>query len=63
MSGVHVATFGHQLTAKRMKDNDLLTKRQLVPHSDNPKAGGLAVAGEDIRGLWRVVDSIWGRVE
>jgi repressor LexA len=63
VSGVYVATFGHQLTVKRIKDNDLLTKRQLVLHSDNPKAGMLTVAGEDIRGLWKVVDIIRGRVE
>lgn len=58
-----MATFGHQLTVKRIKDNDFLTKRQLVLHSDNPKAVMLTVAGEDIRGLWKVVDVIRGRVE
>ena len=63
VSGVYVATFGNQLTIKRIKDNDLLTKRQLVLHSDNPQAGMLTVAGEDIRGLWKVVDIIRGRVE
>ncbi len=63
VSGVYVATFGNQLTIKRIKDNDLLTKRQLVLHSDNPRAGILTVAGEDIRGLWKVVDIIRGRVE
>ena len=63
VSGVYVATFGNQLTIKRIKDNDLLTKRQLVLHSDNPRAGMLTVAGEDIRGLWKVVDIIRGRVE
>ncbi|SHJ40489.1 Phage repressor protein C, contains Cro/C1-type HTH and peptisase s24 domains [Hymenobacter daecheongensis DSM 21074] len=63
VSGVYVAAFGNQLTIKRIKDNDLLTKHQLVLHSDNPKAGMLTVAGEDIRGLWKVVDIIRGRVE
>ena len=63
VSGVYVATFGNQLTIKRIKDNDLLTKQQLVLHSDNPQAGMLTVAGEDIRGLWKVVDIIRGRVE
>lgn len=63
VSGVYGATFGHQLTVKRIKDNDLLTKRQLVLHSDNPNAGMLTVAEEDIRGLWKVVDIIRGRVE
>ena len=63
VSGVYVATFANQLTIKRIKDNDLLTKRQLVLHSDNPMAGMLTVAGEDIRGLWKVVDIIRGREE
>jgi transcriptional regulator with XRE-family HTH domain len=63
VSGVYVAAFGNQLTIKRIKDNDLLSKQQLVLHSDNPRAGMLTVAGEDIRGLWKVVDIIRGRVE
>jgi len=63
VSGVYVAAFGNQLTIKRIKDNDLLTRHQLVLHSDNPRAGMLTVAGEDIRGLWKVVDIIRGRVE
>ena len=63
VSGVYVVAFATQLTVKRIKDNDLLTKRQLTLHSDNPKAGSLTVAGEDIRGLWKVIDIIRGRVE
>lgn len=63
VSGVYVVAFANQLTVKRIKDNDLLTKRQLLLHSDNPKAGSLTVAGEDIRGLWKVIDIIRGRVE
>lgn len=63
VSGVYVVAFANQLTVKRIKDNDLLTKRQLTLHSDNPKAGSLTVAGEDIRGLWKVIDIIRGRVE
>lgn len=40
-----------------------LTKWQLTLHYDNPKAGNSMVAEEDIRGLWKVIDSIHGRVE
>lgn len=63
VSGVYVVAFSNQLTVKRIKDNDLMTKRHLVLNSDNPRAGILTVAGEDIRGLWKVVDIIRGRVE
>lgn len=62
-SGVYVVAFGNQLTVKRIKDNELLTKGRLVLHSDNPKAGSLAVPGDEIRGMWRVLEIVRGRVE
>ncbi|WP_345123624.1 helix-turn-helix domain-containing protein [Hymenobacter antarcticus] len=54
-SGVYVVAFGNQLTIKRVKSNDILERGILVLHADNPNAGSLPVAGEDIRFMWRVV--------
>ena len=63
VSGVYVVAFSNQLIVKRIKDNDILTKGQLTLHSDNPKAGSLTVESADLRGLWKVIDIIRGRVE
>jgi len=38
-----------------VKSNDVLERGILVLHADNPNAGSLPVAGEDIRYMWRVV--------
>lgn len=54
-SGVYVVAFGNQLTIKRVKSNDILERGILVLHADNPNAGSLPVAGEDIRFMWKVV--------
>lgn len=54
-SGVYVVAFGNQLTIKRVKSNDILERGILMLHADNPNAGSLPVAGEDIRYMWRVV--------
>lgn len=63
VSGEYVVAFSNQLTVKRIKDNDLLTKRHLVLNFNNPRAGILTVAGEDSRRLRRAADIIRGRVE
>ena len=54
-SGVYVVAFGNQLTIKRVKSNDILERGMLVLHADNPNAGSLPIAAEDIRYMWRVV--------
>ncbi|MCI1188753.1 helix-turn-helix domain-containing protein [Hymenobacter sp. DH14] len=54
-SGVYVVAFGNQLTIKRVKSNDILERGILMLHADNPNAGSLPVAAEDIRFMWRVV--------
>jgi len=53
-SGVYVVAFGNQLTIKRVKSNDILERGILVLHADNPNAGSLPVAAEDIRYVWKV---------
>lgn len=53
-SGVYVVAFGNQLTIKRVKSNDILERGLLVLHADNPNAGSLPVAAEDIRYVWKV---------
>jgi len=54
-SGVYVVAFANQLTTKRVRNNEILEKGRLTLHADNPIAGSLPVAGEDIRAMWRVV--------
>jgi repressor LexA len=54
-SGVYVVAFSNQLTIKRVKSNDIIERGFLVLHADNPNAGSLPVAAEDIRYVWRVV--------
>ena len=61
-SGVYVVAFANQFTIKRIKDNDINEKRWLVLHADNPQAGSLRVAAEDIRAMWRVRRIIHGEV-
>jgi len=62
VSGVYAVVFGNQFAVKRVKDNELATKGPLVLHSDNPNAGSLVVAGEDIRAMWRVLEIVRGKV-
>lgn len=61
-SGVYVVAFANQLTIKRIKDNDIYERKSLVLHADNPQAGSLRVAAEDIRAMWRVKRIIYGDV-
>jgi transcriptional regulator with XRE-family HTH domain len=61
-SGVYVVAFANQLTIKRIKDNEILERRSLVLHADNPQAGSLRVAAEDIRAMWKVNRIIYGEV-
>ncbi|TGE15998.1 XRE family transcriptional regulator [Hymenobacter elongatus] len=61
-SGVYVIAFADQLTIKRIKDNDILERGLLMLHADNPLAGSLPVAAEDIRAMWKVSRIIYGDV-
>ncbi len=61
-SGVYVVAFANQLTIKRIKDNEIFERHSLVLHADNPQAGSLRVAAEDIRAMWRVRRIIYGDV-
>lgn len=61
-SGVYVVAFANQLTIKRVKDNEIYERGSLVLHADNPQAGSLRVAGEDIRAMWKVNRIFYGEV-
>ena len=54
-SGVYVVAFGNQLTIKRVKSNEVMERGILTLHADNPNAGTLPVAAENIRYVWKVV--------
>lgn len=61
-SGVYVVAFADQLTIKRIKDNNILDRGILLLHADNPLAGSLPVAAEDIRAMWKVGRIFYGEV-
>lgn len=61
--GVYAVVYRDFFVVKRIKDNDLLTKKQLVLHSDNVRSGNITIPIEDIRGIWRVTNIIDANVE
>lgn len=54
-SGIYAIVFGNFFVIKRIKDNNLLKDGTLTLHSDNERGGTLAVPGEELRGIWKVV--------
>lgn len=61
--GVFAVIYRDFFVVKRIKDNELLTKKQLTLYSDNPKSGSVTVKSSDLRGLWRVVNIVSAPVE
>ncbi len=62
-SGVYAVMFKEYFVIKRIKDNELLTKKMLMLHSDNPEAGSMPVQAKDIRGIWKVVKVVEAPIE
>ncbi|CCH56261.1 putative phage repressor [Fibrisoma limi BUZ 3] len=61
--GVYAVMYRDYFVVKRIKDNELITRKYLTLHSDNPNGGSVTVALQDIRGLWKVVGIVEAPVE
>lgn len=61
--GVFAVVYRDFFVVKRIRDNELLTKKQLTLYSDNPNGGSVTVKSNDLRGLWRVVSIVAAPVD
>ncbi|MVM32369.1 LexA family transcriptional regulator [Spirosoma sp. HMF4905] len=61
--GVYAVMYRDYFVVKRIRDNELLTRRYLTLHSDNPNGGNVTVPLSDIRGLWKIVAIVEAPVE
>ncbi|MBD0260704.1 MAG: LexA family transcriptional regulator [Cytophagales bacterium] len=61
--GVYAVMYKDYFVIKRIKDNELLTRKLLTLHSDNPEGGSMPVPLEEIRGIWKVVKVVDAPVE
>jgi len=61
--GVYAVMYRDYFVVKRIRDNELLTRKYLMLHSDNPNGGNVTVPLQDIRGLWKIVTIVEAPVE
>lgn len=61
--GVYAVMYRDFFVVKRIRDNDLITRKYLTLHSDNPNGGNVTVPYHDIRGLWKIVTIVEAPVE
>ncbi len=61
--GVFAVVYRDFFVVKRIRDNELLTKKQLTLLSDNPNGGSVTVKSNDLRGMWRVMSIVTAPVE
>ena len=61
--GVYAVMYRDYFVVKRIRDNELLTRKYLTLHSDNPNGGNVTVPLQDIRGLWKIVAIVEAPVE
>lgn len=61
--GVYAVMYRDYFVVKRIRDNELLTRKYLTLHSDNPNGGNVTVPLQDIRGLWKIVTIVEAPVE
>ncbi|GAB3952954.1 hypothetical protein GCM10028805_35800 [Spirosoma harenae] len=61
--GVYAVMYRDYFVVKRIRDNELITKRYLTLHSDNPNGGNVTVPLQDIRGIWKIVSIVEAPVE
>lgn len=61
--GVYAVMYRDYFVVKRIRDNELLTRKFLTLHSDNPNGGNVTVPLQDIRGLWKIVMIVEAPVE
>jgi len=61
--GVYAVMYRDYFVVKRIRDNELLTRKYLTLHSDNPNGGNVTVPLHDIRGMWKIVTIVEAPVE
>ncbi|WP_460936243.1 LexA family transcriptional regulator [Spirosoma humi] len=61
--GVYAVMYRDYFVVKRIRDNELLTRKYLTLHSDNPNGGNVTVPLQDIRALWKIVAIVEAPVE
>ena len=61
--GVYAVMYRDYFVVKRIRDNELLTRKYLTLHSDNPNGGNVTVPLQDIRGIWKIVSIVEAPVE
>lgn len=61
--GVYAVIYRDYFVVKRIKENELLTRKVLTLHSDHPNGGTVTVALGDLRGIWKVVSIVEAPVE
>ncbi|AQG82607.1 LexA family transcriptional regulator [Spirosoma montaniterrae] len=61
--GVYAVMYRDYFVVKRIRDNELITRKYLTLHSDNPNGGNVTVPLHDIRGMWKIVTIVEAPVE
>ena len=61
--GIFAVMYRDYFVVKRIRDNELMTKKYLTLHSDNPLGGSVTVGHKDLRGLWKIVSIVDSPVE
>lgn len=61
--GIYAVMYRDYFVVKRIRDNELMTKKYLTLHSDNPLGGSVTVSQKDLRGIWKIVSIVDSPVE
>lgn len=61
--GVYAVIYRDYFVVKRIKENELLTRKVLTLHSDHPNGGTVTVGVADLRGIWKVISIVEAPVE
>lgn len=61
--GVYAVIYRDYFVVKRIKENELLTRKVLTLHSDHPNGGTVTVSLADLRGIWKVISIVEAPVE
>ena len=61
--GIFAVMYRDFFVIKRIRDNELMTKKYLTLHSDNPQGGSVTVGYKDLRGMWKIVCIVDSPVE
>ncbi len=61
--GVYAVVYRDFFVIKRIRENELLTRKYLTLHSDNPLGGSVSVPAEDLRGIWKVQGIVYAPVQ